>query len=150
MPDGIRNEFVFLFAFFSFENHMICIGQSILIDFFCCFSFVCLCMFSFHFCCCFALHCDRNEVNDKNPDSGPRRSLQRSATLPANPRNNPILRHHQRYHQDEPNPQIPIIVQPSHFPPQLHQKVRIRVRSTSTDKAGEINNNQNHVSVRSN
>ncbi|XP_031622645.1 tau-tubulin kinase homolog Asator isoform X2 [Contarinia nasturtii] len=86
-----------------------------------------------------------NEVNDKNPDSGPRRSLQRSATLPANPRNNPILRHHQRYHQDEPKPQIPIIVQqPTHFPPQLHQKIRIRVRSTSTDKAGEINNNQNH------
>lgn len=89
----------------------------------------------------------RNEVNDKNPDGGPRRSLQRSATLPANPRNNPILRHHQRYHQDEPNPQIPIIVQqPTHYPPQLQQKVRIRVRSTSTDKAGEINNNQNHVS----
>lgn len=89
----------------------------------------------------------RNEVNDKNPDSGPRRSLQRSATLPANPRNNPILRHHQRYHQDEPDPQIPIIVQqPTHYP-QLHQKIRIRVRSTSTDKAGEINNNnQNHVS----
>ncbi|XP_055317380.1 tau-tubulin kinase homolog Asator isoform X5 [Sitodiplosis mosellana] len=86
-----------------------------------------------------------NEVNDKNPDGGARRSLQRSATLPANPRNNPILRHHQRYHQDEPNPQIPIIVQqPTHYPPQLQQKVRIRVRSTSTDKAGEINNNQNH------
>lgn len=94
----------------------------------------------------FSLSFFRNEVNDKNQDSGPRRSLQRSATLPANPRNNPILRHHQRYHQDEPNPQIPIIVQqPTHYP-QLHQKVRIRVRSTSTDKAGEINNNQNHVS----
>lgn len=96
--------------------------------------------------CFFSLLFYRNEVNEKNQDSGPRRSLQRSATLPANPRNNPILRHHQRYHQDEPNPQIPIIVQqPTHYP-QLHQKVRIRVRSTSTDKAGEINNNQNHVS----
>lgn len=90
---------------------------------------------------------NRNEVNEKSPDSGPRRSLQRSATLPANPRNNPILRHHQRYHQDEPKPLIPNFTQqPNHYPPQLHQKIRIRVRSTSTDKAGEINNNQNHVS----
>lgn len=89
----------------------------------------------------------RNEVNEKNPDGGPRRSsLQRSATLPANPRNNPILRHHQRYHQDESDQQI-ILQRPGHYP-QLHQKIRIRVRSTSTDKGGEINNNnQNHVSI---
>lgn len=91
----------------------------------------------------------RNEVNEKNPDGGPRRSsLQRSATLPANPRNNPILRHHQRYHQDESDQQI-ILQRPGHYP-QLHQKIRIRVRSTSTDKGGEINNNnQNHVSITS-
>lgn len=87
----------------------------------------------------------RNEVNEKNPDGGPRRrsSLQRSATLPANPRNNPILRHHQRYHQDESDQQI--IIQRDGQYPQLHQKIRIRVRSTSTDKGVEINNNQNHV-----
>lgn len=87
-------------------------------------------------------------MNDKNPNSGPRRSLQRSATLPANPRNNPILRHHQRYHQDEPTPEIPVINTqqlPTHYPQlyQKHHNIKIRVRSTSTDKGGEINNNQN-------
>lgn len=100
------------------------------------------CSFPFLYFFLFAL---RNEVNEKNPEGGPRRSsLQRSATLPANPRHNPILRHHHRYHQDESDQQI--IIQRDGQYPQLHQKIRIRVRSTSTDKGVEINNNnQNHV-----
>lgn len=88
-------------------------------------------------------------MNDKNTNSGPRRSsLQRSATLPANTHNNPILRHHQRYHQDEPTPEIPVInkQQPNRHP-QNHQRIKIRVRSTSTEQAGEINNNQNVCKV---
>lgn len=57
--------------------------------------------------------------------------------------NNPILRHHHRYHKDDSDQQI--IIQREGQYPQLHQKIRIRVRSTSTDKGAEINNNQNHV-----
>lgn len=85
----------------------------------------------------------RNEVNDKNTNGGPRRSLQRSATLPANPRNNPIIRHHQRYHHDEQSAEIPVIQQQpqTRFNP---QRIKIRVKSTSTEKAaGDSNNNQN-------
>lgn len=88
----------------------------------------------------------RNEVNDKNTNGGPRRSLQRSATLPANPRNNPIIRHHQRYHHDEQSAEIPLIQQQPQTRITTPQRIKIRVRSTSTEKAGESNNNQN-VSV---
>lgn len=53
------------------------------------------------------------------------------------------MRHHHRYHKDDSDQQI--IIQREGQYPQLHQKIRIRVRSTSTDKGVEINNNQNHV-----
>lgn len=85
----------------------------------------------------------RNEVNDKNTNGGPRRSLQRSATLPANPRNNPIIRHHQRYHHDEQSAEIPLIQQQPQTRITTPQRIKIRVRSTSTEKAGESINNQN-------
>lgn len=70
--------------------------------------------------------------------------MQRSATLPASPRRNVLLRHHKIYREEDPdisdqeNQEEP---EQHHYPVQGRRYTRIRFRPTSAEqRAGELNN----------